>query len=53
MKLGGQAKGLFALGLLLVILLLLWPLVGVAMMVVLTLVAALWHGVQTRPGSPR
>ena len=53
MKLGRQARSLFALGLLLVILLLLWPLVGVAMIVVLTLVAALRHWGQTRPRSSR
>lgn len=48
MKLSRRASGLFALGLLLVVLFLLWPLVSVVMLVLLALVATIRRVLQSR-----
>jgi ABC-type multidrug transport system fused ATPase/permease subunit len=48
MKLSRRARGIFALGLLLVFLFLLWPLVAVVMLVLLALVATIRRILQSR-----
>lgn len=53
MKLSRHARGLFALALALVVLLLLWPLVGVAMIVVLAVVTGSKRAVKSSRRSPR